>query len=136
MAFDREICALTIFAEASDQPAECRRAIAHVIFNRMQLDPVRYGHTAAAVCLKRYQFSEWNDDVGDNANLIRAASTPITDGVMMDCLAAYSEALEGGADPSQGATHFYADSIPEPNWAKDATFTVKLGRVLFYKGVR
>ena len=135
MAFDREIGALTIFCEASNQPPECRRAIAFSIFNRMRLNPVRYGHTIAAVCLRRMQYSEWNADTADNANLLRAASTLETDGVMQDCLAAYQQALTGGADPSNGATHFYARSIAAPSWTQSATLAAQIGDVLFWRDV-
>ena len=135
MAFDREIAALTIFCEASDQSPECRRAIAFSLFNRMRENPQRYGSTIAAVCLKRMQYSEWNADAADNANLLRAASTPATDKVMMDCLSAYQTAIAGGSDPSNGATHFYANSIPAPAWTANATLAAQIGNVLFWRDV-
>lgn len=133
MAFDREICALTIFCEASGEPPETRRAIANVIFNRVKHGG--FGKTATAVCLKRYQFSEWLPDQGDNANLIRAAETEENDPIMADCLAAYDQAASGGPDLSGGATHFFADTIASPAWTRGATFTGKIGRTLFYKKV-
>ena len=135
MAFDRQIAALTIFSEASNQSPECRRAIAFSLFNRLRFSPEKYGHTIAAVCLKRMQYSEWNADAADNANLLRAASTPETDGVMMDCLSAYQQALAGGTDPSNGATHFYARSIPAPGWTANATLAAQIGDVLFWRNV-
>lgn len=129
---DKPIGVLTIAAEASNQSHECRLAIAASLFNR--LADGRFGHSIAAVCLKRYQYSEWNDDSVDNANLIRVAVMLPDDPVILDCAVAYDQAA-AGADPSGGATHFFADSISRPQWAALATFTVKIGSVLFYKDV-
>lgn len=134
MAFDKPIATLTVFCEASDQPHLVRQGVAASLFNRCQLNPQRYGGTVAAVCLKRMQYSEFNDDAADNANLERAALTSDENPVMVDCALAYDEA-SAGADPTGGATHFYAVSIPEPYWAKVATFTGQLGAVRFYKNV-
>src|SRR5260221_260957 len=111
MAFDRQIAALTIYCEASGEPHEGKVAVAATLFNRLKTG--RFGKTIAAVCLRRYQYSEWNDDKANNANLIRGAETPEANPVMADCLAAYDEAL-AGADPSLGAMHYYAASIPSP----------------------
>lgn len=132
MAFDREIAALTIFCEASGEPHEGKVAVAATFFNRLKTN--RFGKTVAAVCLQRYQYSEWNDDRGDNANLDRGAETPEADPVMAECLAAYDEAVRGG-DPSLGATHYYAVSIPAPAWAAQGTETVQIGRHKFFKNV-
>ena len=134
MAFDRELAAMTLFCEASGEAPSCRRKIAWSLFNRLRLG--RYGSTIAAVCLKRMQYSEWNADAVDNANLLRAAGMPETDKVMMDCLSAYQEALvRQGVDPSNGATHFYAKSIPAPSWTAQATLCAQDGNLLFWRDV-
>lgn len=133
MAFDREIVALTVFCEASGEIPETRRAIAHSIFNRVK--DGRFGKTPAAVCLKRYQYSEFLPDAGDNSNLERAASTPGNDPTMLDCLACYDEAFGGSPDISGGATHFFADTIAPPSWTKNATLCCKIGHTLFYRNV-
>lgn len=36
-------------------------------------------------------------------------------------------------DPTGGADHYYADTIPPPKWAKGRTPTTKIGRHVFYK---
>src|ERR1035437_4028303 len=112
MAFNRELAALTIFCEASGELHAGKVAVAATLFNRLKAG--RFGKSIAGICLKRYQYSEWNDDQGDNANLERAAVTPEEDPVMVDCLAAYDEAA-AGADPSLGATHYHADYIAPPD---------------------
>lgn len=38
-------------------------------------------------------------------------------------------------DPTGGATHYYADSIPAPAWAAQATACGKFGRQLFFRNV-
>lgn len=132
MAFDREIAALTIFCEASGEPPEGRVAVAATLFNRLRAK--RFGPTIAAICLARYQYSEWNDDKADNANLLRAAGTPDDNPVMQECLQAFLAAA-AGQDPTGGATHYFAVSIPEPSWAATGEFTVQIGRHRFYKNV-
>lgn len=130
---DRVIVAMTAACEESD--SEARRWIVHSIFNRATIDPQRYGAAPAAVCLKRYQYSEFLPDAGDNANLERIAIKTASDPDVLDALRAYDEVAAGALDPTNGATHFYADSISEPAWAKKATYVGKAGRTLFFSDV-
>jgi len=47
-----------------------------------------------------------------------------------------AEALAGGADPTEGATHYYATSMATPPfWAKGKPF-VQIGRHRFFKDVK
>jgi spore germination cell wall hydrolase CwlJ-like protein len=135
MAYDAAICALTVFCEASSEPVEARNAIAFSIFNRLHDPKQRWGKTIAQVCLQRMQYSEWNDDRADHANLLRGAGTPDSDPIMASCLSAYWLAQSGSPDTTDGATHFVANTIPTPAWAEKATKTVQFGRVIFYKDV-
>lgn len=132
MAFDRYIAAFTIFCEASGEPHEGKVAVAATLFNRLRAG--RFGRSITAICLKRYQYSEWNDDSANNANLTRAATTADDDPVMLDCLRAFDEAA-AGTDPTLGATHYVADYIPPPAWTKTGTFTVQIGKHRFFEGV-
>ena len=132
MAYDAQIAALTIFCEASGEPYEGKLGVAASLFNRLKAG--RFGKTIASVCLARYQYSEWNDDKADNANLRRGASVPDNDPVLSECSRAYYEAL-AGADPTHGATHYYAVSIPAPSWAATGEFTVQLGHHKFFRNV-
>jgi len=135
MAFDRQIAGITIFCEASSEPHEARLGVAYTIINRSKV-PLRFGATVAAVCLRRMQFSEWNDDAVDNRNLERAALAAEDDPVMLDCLACFDEALNGNSDPTHGATHYHDDSISPPSWTDGAIRTCKLGKLIFYRGVK
>lgn len=132
MAYDKPIAVVTIACEASNRSHAVRQGVAASLFNRLALK--RYGHTIAAICLKRFQYSEWNADAADNANLERVASLPDDDAVILDCAVAYDE-VAAGADSTDGATHFYDESIPAPSWAAVSTFTVKIETVLFFKNV-
>lgn len=130
---DETIAVITIACEAENQPHNAKVGVAATILNRLR--DGRWGKSAAAVCLQRLQFSEWNDDRPDNANLVRVAVKPADDPVIVDCLAAWHEALVG-ADPTNGATHFYADDIPAPNWTVGATQSARIGAINFFSNVR
>ncbi len=133
MAFDREIAALTVFCEASSASSAERRDIMHSIFNRLK--DGRFGKTIADVCLARYQYSEWNDDRGDNANLRRGAVISDDNPIMIDCLAAYDEVKAGTSDLTNGSTHYHDKSISPPSWTARATKTLETDKFIFYSHV-
>lgn len=133
MAFDAQIATLTIFCEASSASQAEREAIAHVIRNRVT--DGRWGKTPAAVCLKRMQFSEWNGDAADNANLERGASAADDDPTMRDCAAAWASSAQT-FDPTKAATHYHDKSIEPPSWTEGATMTLETAKFRFYAGVK
>lgn len=136
MAQDKAIALLTIAGEASNQPHEARIGVAESLFNRLRIGGGYYGKTIAAICLRRFQFSEWNGDALDRTNLLRVAEMSDTDPVILDCAAAYDTA-ESGSNLVDGATHFYATTIPAPPWALGPSVieTARLGALVFLKGV-
>lgn len=133
MAFDKPISAITDYCEASSASPQERRCIMHTIFNRVA--DGRFGRSPAEVCLRRMQFSEWNGDAANNANLLRAARAADDDPIMLDCMAAFDEVKAGAADPTNGATHYHDKSIPAPYWAARATVALETGKFIFYKNV-
>jgi len=138
MAFDREIAALTVFCEASSATASERRAVMWTIRNRVYDGRRRFGLTYADVCLARYQFSEFNDDRGDNANLRRGARTRDDAPVMLDCLAAYDDVVPApsGDDPTGSATHYHDKTISPPAWAAPPTvLSLETEHFRFYRNV-
>jgi N-acetylmuramoyl-L-alanine amidase len=135
MAFDRQYAATVIDAEAENQPAEARLGVAWSLLNRHWLNPARYGHTIAEVCTKPYQYSEFNNDALDRANLGRVLRKADTDPAILDALAQYDAAVADTPDPTGGATHFWADPLPTPSWAAHATLCPKLGSINFAKDV-
>ena len=134
MAFDRAICAITIYCEASNSTGFERRCVMRVIKKRATIGTV--GTTVSQVCLRRMQFSEWNADKIDNANLMRAAKVPDDDPIMLDCAAAFDEVMDGATpDPTKGATHYVDRTIPPPYWATGATIALETRDFVFYSGV-
>lgn len=126
---------MTIYCEASSASQDERDAIAHVMVNRLK-NPARFGKTLAAVCLKRMQFSEWNGDAADNANLLRAAEVSDDDIILTGSMQSVSYALNGWPDPTNGATHYHDKSIAPPAWTQGATCTLSTDKFRFYAGVK
>lgn len=136
---DRDIfiVGVTCYCEASNQGQDGIRAVAHSISNRHKAGKWFSGTTVAACCLLPYAYSSWNTK---DPNRLRAMSTSPLDQVMAMCLDEAKLAVTGDTfDPTDGATHYYADGMEEPDWAKPETgavFTVQIGQHRFYKGVQ
>jgi hypothetical protein len=134
MAFDLPFGASTLYLEFSSEPPEAIRWGAHVLVNRK--NDGRWGDTITSVCLAWEQFSSWDGDRGDAQNRTRIGKVPDTDPVLMQCAAFLQAAMDGEPDPTNGATHYYADSIPAPDWTKGAVFCGKIGRTMFWRDVK
>lgn len=133
---DLEIVARTIWAEAASDGKDME-AIACVIRNRVEADihgdgkPDWWGEGWRGVCLAPWQFSCWNANDPQRARLLA-----VTEGN-----ARYRKALDVAraamdwrlADPTGGATHYYASYIAEPAWAKKLTPTVTIGVHRFFR---
>jgi len=138
MAGDRVITAMTVLCEADSESDVCKAWIVWTIYNRVKSG--RWEKTMAGVCLQRMQYSEWNADRGDNANLERVANLSENDPNWHGALALVDAVMEdiasGVPDPTNGATHFFANTISPPAWAAaPATLTGQQGKVLFYSNV-
>ena len=57
MTFDEHNAGRTLAMEVRGEPPEAQSAVAHVLINRLKTG--KWGHTLAAVCLWRNQFSGW-----------------------------------------------------------------------------
>lgn len=123
-----------IIAEASSESFLCQQAIIASIRNRVRSG--RFRSTIAGCCMQRYQYSEDNDDAGDNANLERALNLPDTDPQFTMASLAYDKVVnDENYDPSNGATHFFSEPA-KPYWAKaPARETVVIGHVHFWADV-
>jgi spore germination cell wall hydrolase CwlJ-like protein len=128
MAFDTTIAAMTVWMEARGEGPEGRRAVAHVLHNRLCAG--RFGATLAEVCLAPLQFSAWNTTDPNRRAIARADEG---DPVLLDCAAAVREALGGAPDPTVGATFYFATGIAPPAWSERMTRTVEIGRQIFLK---
>jgi spore germination cell wall hydrolase CwlJ-like protein len=86
----------------------------------------------AGVCQKQYLFSCWNKGDPNQTFLSGARQIPFRE--MAQCCLAADMVIDGKVpDPTGGAAHYYATSMPTaPNWAKGATRTLKLGHHVFF----
>ena len=116
---DLEIIARTLYGEARGEIPAGQIAVAWCIRNRAEIDlgndgkPDWWGEGIAGVCRKPFQFSSWNAADPMHPKLLAASSAQLK-----ECLAACFAVLTGeAADPTGGATHYYADTIPMPRWA-------------------
>ena len=137
-AADDLIVPLTLTAEASSETSAARRWIVRVMYNRT-LDR-RYPGTMAEVALQPYQFSEFNRDRADWANLKRVLGLADDDPQWLASLADYraemADVTAGVADPTGGATHFYDGRLAAPDWARPpARLTGKQGEIMFWADV-
>ncbi len=123
------LLALCTWREFSGEPVEAQQGGACSIRNRVN-KPGWWGVDYQTVICKKYQYSSMT--ATQDANLVR---WPIaTDTSWQSCME-IAQAVHDGtlADVTGGATSYYADSIAPPSWVSSMTFTVKLGRTLFYK---
>ena len=134
---DRDILARTLWGEARGESQAGMEACAWTIRNRVFDGRAKswWGEGYAGVCQKPYQFSCWNAN-DPNSPYLKGAK-PIPPGEYKKALAVAIAVMSGALpDPTGGATHYYATSMPKaPAWAKGATLTLSLGQHRFYKDV-
>lgn len=136
--------ALTLLQEASGEPLEGQQAVAHVLVNRVK--DGRWGTTLGEVCSSQYkgsfQFSGW---ARNDPNRERAFRTSPLDPLLQALAGLVQAALDGEADPTGGATHYFAMSMPSPpawvagnpaNGTPPATYCGQFGHQRFYRNVR
>jgi len=120
--------ARTVYGEARGEDAIGRKAVAHVILNRVRKGGW-WGSNITEVCLFAKQFSCWND--GD-PNRVLMMSVDSYDPVFRECLyAALSALRDEENDPTEGANHYHNLTVT-PSWAKDKPFHT-IGNHKFYK---
>lgn len=138
--YDKIICCLTIWREARGQSMAARNAVFHVILNRAMQSP-KNGWPASAhgVCVQPYQFSSFN--VGTPASGTWPLEKNAADwNAWLEIQQMVDSPLL--ADPTQGATFYFDDSIAPPfkSWlGPNATLgqlmekhTVDIGALSFY----
>ncbi|WP_158972277.1 conjugal transfer protein TraG N-terminal domain-containing protein [Chachezhania sediminis] len=129
-AYDRDIMIRTIAGEAGRESWQGKAAVAHVILNRVA--DARWSNSAAEVSLQPQQFSAWNKGVGGNSipNAIQPGSQLYEEiGTIVDLVSSGRI-----ADPTGGATHYYAPKGMEahvaageqsnllPNWLEGESY--------------
>lgn len=117
---DLNALGLTIWGEARGEPIEGKVGVAWVMRNRVEAQ-YRGAHTYVDVCTAHAQFSAWTDEA--TAMRLEAAKTPVIgthsiDPILSLCLEIAAAVIAAKLpDPTAGANHYYADTIPPPPWA-------------------
>ncbi len=134
---DRDVLARTLWGEARGEGFDGMVAVAWSIRNRVSdgKDKSWWGEGYAGVCHAPWQFSCWNQNDPNFPYL--SGAKPIPAGEFANCQRAAAAVIDGTApDPTGGATHYYATTMPKaPAWAAKATQTLKLGHHIFFKDV-
>ncbi|MCA4964925.1 cell wall hydrolase [Pseudomonas sp. Y24-6] len=134
---DRDILARTLWGEARGESLAGQIAVAWTIRNRVFDGKTKswWGEGYAGVCLKPWQFSCWNKNDPNYSYL--SGAKPIPTAQYAQALKAADQVMAGTTpDPTGGATHYYATTMPKPpTWAKGAKQTLKLGQHIFFKDV-
>ena len=138
---DRDILARTLWGEARGESLAGQIAVAWTIRNRVTMDlhndgkPDWWGEGYAGVCQKPYQFSCWNRSDPNFAYLSGAKPIPFRE--LAQARIAADQVIDGKVpDPTGGATHYYATTMPKPPaWVKGAKQALTLGHHLFFKDV-
>lgn len=124
--FQKWCAALCMWREARGEGRDGLRAVCHVIANRSALRKRSW----AEIVYQHLQFSSMT--FGQDPQLILVPHEP--DPVFEDCYEIANLVFNGGDfDLTQGADHYFADTIQMPTWASNMTFTVKIGHHSFYK---
>ncbi len=136
MTWQTEVAARTLAMEARGEPLEGQQAVAWTMRNRLETG--RWGRNLASVCLWHAQFSGWWCPRGKpsylDPNFAYACGLMEDDPLLVKMRNVVNSVLAAPAesDPTGGATHYYATSIPEPSWVAEMTFTVQIWRHKFY----
>lgn len=130
---DVELLALLVYGEARGEIDLGKNAIARVVVNRLN-QWAWYGKSVKEVCLKKYQFSCFNENDPNRAKLLELAEMEQKPTLYNLCLNAAIMALnENSKDITNGATHYFNPKIVTPAWAKNMKKTCTIGNHEFYK---
>lgn len=134
---DRDILARTLWGEARGEGLDGQIAVGWTIRNRVFDGNPRswWGEGYAGVCQAQYQFSCWNKNDPNFAYLSGAKAIPVRE--LVQAFKAADQVITGAVgDPTGGATHYYATTMPRPPiWANSAKQTLELGHHMFFKAV-
>jgi spore germination cell wall hydrolase CwlJ-like protein len=134
---DRDVLARTLWGEARGESLVGQIAVAWTIRNRVNDGKAKswWGEGYAGVCQKPYQFSCWNKNDPNYPYLSGAKTIPFREFAQAQIAA--DQVMAGKVpDPTGGATHYYATTMPKaPVWVKGAKETLRLGLHVFFKDV-
>ena len=120
------LLATCIYGEAASESYDGKFAVGCVVRNRVEV-PGWWGDSYHRVILSPKQFSCFNLD----APTLSMMKNP-KGRAWQDSLKAAREVLDGKPDITGNATHYFADYIKKPEWAKRMVKTCKIGVHEFY----
>ena len=125
--------ARTLWGEARGEPRLGKEGVAAVVLNRLRRNaPRRFGATVEEVCCKPQQFSCWNLNDPNRAQLERVDKT---NAAFAECLTVAELAVDGSlADPTDGADHYHTMNVSPP-WSRGKTPCRTIGRHLFFNNI-
>jgi spore germination cell wall hydrolase CwlJ-like protein len=134
---DHDILARPLWGEGRGESLSGQITVAWTIRNRVSDGKAksRWGEGYAGVCQKPYQFSCWNKNDPNFSYL--SGAKPIPSRELAQARIAADQVIEGKVpDPTGGATHYYASTMPNaPTRAAKAKQTLTLGHHIFFKGL-
>jgi spore germination cell wall hydrolase CwlJ-like protein len=134
---DRDTLARTLWGEARGESLAGQIAVAWTIRNRVNdgKDKSWWGEGYAGVCLAPSQFSCWNKNDPNYPFLSGARDIPFRE--LAQARGAADQVIDNKQpDPTGGATHYHAASMPKaPAWATKAKKTAFIGNHTFFKDV-
>ena len=140
-----EILAVTLRAEAGEQPVRAIEALAALVVNRARLAEadaalrMRFapggtgtgGGLLAAACRAPFLFECWRPHHPRRAALLQAMR--VADDMLAVCRRIAGRAVAGGlTDPTRGATHCHRAEVL-PGWAIGLVPTAEIGGYVFYR---
>ncbi|MCD8498056.1 MAG: cell wall hydrolase [Alphaproteobacteria bacterium] len=132
---ETDVLARTLWGEARGEGDKGMEAVACVIMNRVRVaeEKGRYwwGNNIIQVCQKPYQFSCWNRS---DPNFKKVQAVDSTDYYFASALRIARRVIgQCQMDITNGATHYHADSIAKPFWAKGQEPRAVIGHHIFYR---
>ena len=125
--FQKWCAALCLWREARGEGYEGMRAVCHVIANRS----LKRKRSWAEVVYQPWQFSSMTAIGDPQLTLVPVApDKAFEDAYAIARLVYYGK----DEDATNGADHYFASTIPMPEWAKNMTATAVIGKHNFYKG--
>jgi len=140
---DVDTLARTLWGEARGEPRDGKIAIAWVILNRYWQE-FHGAQTITEVCRAPWQFSCWNADDPNHAQLLLAndATPGFQECMQIANLVARPDSNQAQPpDPTNGATHYHTIGRPSwaktwpPSWVLDHAPSARIGQHLFYAGI-
>jgi hypothetical protein len=126
---DMDTVVRTVFGEAANQPPEGQQAVAATIANRSKAS----GRSLKAEALSPNQYEPWNTPEGRR----RMLSLDPNSDTYKSIASTVKPVIAGEADPTKGATHFYAPAAQRalgratPAWARNRPYQ-EIGGHRFY----